>query len=194
MNAKALLPGLSSFALALLTGVAAQAADCPALLDHRLPALQTGKPVDLCQYRDKVVLVVNTASKCGHTDQYGGLEDLYRRYKDRGLVVLGFPSNNFGGQEPGSNAQIAAFCRSTYGVEFPLFGKSDVVGAARSRLYQQLHERTGEAPKWNFHKYLLAPNGAEVHSFDSAVAPEDDRLLKTLHRLLEQRNAPKRKT
>src|SRR3954470_15406709 len=98
-------------------------AGCPALLDHTFNRLQTGQSESLCQYQGKVVLVVNTASYCAYTGQYEGLEALYRKYKDRGLVVLGFPSNDFGGQEPGTNTEIAEFCRLTYGVQFPMFEK-----------------------------------------------------------------------
>ena len=157
-------------ALALLIAVIysspSRAGDCPALLQHSFNSLQTGKPQDLCQYRGKVVLVVNTASYCGFTDQYGGLEDLYRHYKDQGLVVLGFPANDFGNQEPDSNAKIANFCRLTYAVEFPMFEKSRVVGTQRNPLYAQLHQRTGVAPRWNFHKYLIDPSGERVMSFE----------------------------
>ena len=168
--------------------------DCPDLLRHSFPSLQTGEPQDLCQYRGKVILVVNTASYCGHTDQYGGLEALYREYKDQGLVVLGFPSNDFGGQEPGSNKSIARFCRLTYSVEFPMFEKSSVAGRQRSRLFAELDKRTGQAPRWNFHKYLIDRSGERVQSFESTVQPDDRRLLESLHRLLDARKSIARKT
>src|SRR6185503_19275056 len=100
------------------------AADCPLLLDAALPTLSDDKPESMCQYRGKVLLVVNNASQCGYTPQYEGLEKLYKRYKDRGLVVLGFPSNDFGAQEPGSNREIAKFCEANYGVSFPMFTKT----------------------------------------------------------------------
>jgi glutathione peroxidase len=167
----------------------ARAGDCPELLRHTFPSLQKGELQDLCQYRDKVVLVVNTASYCGFTNQYDGLETLYRKYKDRGLVVLGFPSNDFGGQEPGDSKQIANFCRLTYSVEFPMFQKSRVSGNQRNAFYAELARRTGKAPEWNFHKYLIDRGGARVLSFDSAVPPEDKHLLQELGKMLDARAA-----
>ena len=172
----------------------ARAGDCPALLKHSFNSLQTGQAQDLCQYKGKVVLVVNTASFCGYTDQYGGLEELYRRYKDQGLVVLGFPANDFGNQEPDNNAKIAKFCRMTYGVEFPMFEKSRVVGAQRNPLYAELHKRTGVAPRWNFHKYLIDPTGERVLSFESAVPPDDKRLVEELRKMLDARKKLLRQT
>src|SRR4029450_1364051 len=111
------------------------AAECPPLLQHTFNQLQNGQSQSLCQYQGKVLLIVNTASKCGYTPQYEGLEALYRKYKDRGLVVIGFPSNDFGGQEPGTNKEIAEFCRTTYGVQFPLFEKSTVKKGAANTLF-----------------------------------------------------------
>jgi glutathione peroxidase len=181
-------------ALAVTGARPAQASECPLLLRHSFPDLRTGEPRDLCQYRGRVILVVNTASYCGFTDQYGGLEALYRKYRDRGLVVLGFPSNDFAGQEPGSNSQIANFCRLTYGVQFPMFAKSHVVGGGRNALYGELARRTGETPRWNFHKYLIDRDGTRVLSFGSAVAPEDDRLKQSLFQLLDARKSLKRQT
>ena len=150
-----------------------------------LPALD-GRSVDLGSYRGKVVLVVNTASYCGYTGQYEGLEALYRKYRDRGLVVLGFPSNDFGGQEPGTNREIAEFCRSTYGVEFPMFEKSSVTGVADNPLFADLAKRTGERPQWNFHKYLVDRRGEKVASFRSAVAPDSRELVVAIERLLAE--------
>lgn len=170
------------------------AESCPELLRHSFADLNTGAPRDLCQYQGKVILVVNTASYCAFTDQYGGLEALYRKYKDHGLVVLGFPSNDFAGQEPGSNRQIAEFCRLTYGVEFPMFAKSHVTGAQRNALYAELARRTGEAPRWNFHKYLIDRDGKRVQSFASSVPPDDPRLTQPLLRLLEAGKSLKRET
>lgn len=180
--------------LALLGSVWANAATCPQLLRHTFPDLRDGTPKDLCQYQGKVILVVNTASYCGHTDQYGGLEALYRQYKDRGLVVLGFPSNDFGRQEPGSNQSIAKFCRLNYNVEFPMFGKSVVSGHARNAFYAELDKRTGQAPRWNFHKYLIDRDGVTVQSFESATQPDDRRLLDALHRMLDARKPIARQT
>jgi glutathione peroxidase len=143
--------------------------------------------VSLCQFKGKVVLIVNTASQCGFTPQYEGLESLYRRYKDRGLVVLGFPANNFGGQEPGSSQDIARFCQVNYGVSFPMFAKTSVVGPDANPLYRDLAAQSGQRPQWNFHKYLVDRNGAAVASFDSAVAPGDARITTQIERLLAAR-------
>jgi glutathione peroxidase len=170
--------------LAVLSAPRVDAGSCPELLQHSFKRLQTGETQDLCAYRDKVLLVVNTASYCAFTDQYSGLEDLYRRYKDRGLVVVGFPSNDFGNQEPGSNAKIADFCRLTYSVEFPLAEKSSVVGPGRNGLYEALRQRTGVSPRWNFHKYLIDRSGNRVVSFDSTVVPDDPRILNELQGML----------
>jgi glutathione peroxidase len=162
---------------------------CPSLLDYTFNRLQTGKPESLCQFRGKVVLIVNTASYCGYTHQYEGLEALYRRYKSRGLVVVGFPSNDFGGQEPGSNQEIAEFCRLTYGVEFPMFEKSSVTSLKTNPLYAALLARTGQAPKWNFHKYLIDRSGNRIESFGSKVEPDDATLVTALEKLLADRSA-----
>jgi glutathione peroxidase len=167
----------------------AAAGECPALLDREFSRLQTGKPESLCQYRGKVLLIVNTASYCGYTHQYEGLEALYRKYKDRGLVVLGFPSNDFGAQEPGSNKEIAEFCRLTYGVEFPMFEKASVSSLRTNPLYADLLARTGQAPKWNFHKYLIDRNGNAAGTFASGVEPNDRQLLVPLEKLLDDKPA-----
>lgn len=156
---------------------------CPALLDHRFPALQDDKPQSLCQYTGKVLLVVNTASYCGYTKQYDGLERLYDKYRDRGLVVIGFPSNDFN-QEPGSNKEIADFCRSTYGVRFPMFARSTVAGASANSLYLRLAELTGERPQWNFHKYLIDRSASKVTSFPSQLSPESPLLVGSIEKLL----------
>ncbi len=171
-------------------GPAAEAGPCPALLDHEFNRLQTGKAESLCQYRGKVLLIVNTASYCGYTHQYEGLEALYRKYKDRGLVVLGFPSNDFGSQEPGSNREIAKFCRLTYGVQFPMFEKSSVSSLQANPLYAELATRTGSSPKWNFHKYLIDRDGNPVATFASKVEPDDRQLVTELEKLLADRPAP----
>jgi glutathione peroxidase len=134
-----------------------------------------------------VLLIVNTASECGYTPQYEGLEELYRRYRDKGLVVLGFPANDFGGQEPGSNQQIAQFCRVNYGVTFPMFAKTSVVGASANSLYRELAARTGKPPRWNFHKYLLDRAGQPVAAFESAVEPADPRLTSEIEKWLAAR-------
>jgi glutathione peroxidase len=158
-------------------------AACPALLDRTVQTIDE-RPQSLCEYTDKVVLIVNTASQCGYTPQYEGLEDLYRKYRARGLVILGFPSNDFGGQEPGSNKEIASFCVNQYAVDFPMFGKSRVRGAAANPLFAELAKATGKAPQWNFHKYLIDRGGREVLSFGTQVEPTDPRLVSSIEKFL----------
>ncbi len=168
------LLALTLTAAAWLTPAAqAQAeAACPETLDFTFRALGEEREVRLCEaFRDKVVLVVNTASRCGFTDQYDGLEKLYATYRDRGLVVLGFPSNDFGGQEPGSETQIKAFCRSTYGVEFPMFEKTRAAAGHAHPFFDRLAAEGGGHPRWNFHKFLLGRDGRVVASFRSSVEP-----------------------
>jgi glutathione peroxidase len=165
------------------------------LLQHTLPRLQDEQPVPLCQYAGKVLLVVNTASFCGFTGQYKALEALNARYGPRGLVVLGFPSNDFGKQEPGDNSAIAEFCENTFAVRFPMFAKSvvrapaasarQVAGAAPlNPLFAELAQRTGQTPSWNFHKYLVSRSGAQVISYASAVDPLSPRITAEIERLL----------
>lgn len=173
---------------AAVTSLPAHAAPaCPAVLQHTLLRLQDEKPVNLCAYAGKVVLVVNTASYCGYTSQYKSLEALSVRYASQGLVVLGFPSNDFS-QEPGSDAAIAEFCENTFGVKFPMFAKSSVVaGSGRSvnPLFTALAQRSGQAPAWNFHKYLVARDGQTVLGFASAVDPKDPIFTRDLEKLLK---------
>lgn len=159
-------------------------ASCPALLKHRFDRLQDEKPQSLCQYAGRVILVVNTASYCGFTGQYKDLEALYERYRPRGLVVLGFPANDFGRQEPGSNEAIADFCENTFGVKFPMFSKSSVTGRDTNPLYQQLAQRTGQRPEWNFHKYLIERDGITVHSFPSATEPNDPAMIRAIEKII----------
>jgi glutathione peroxidase len=166
-------------------GIAAES-PCPSILDHKFANLMD-EPVSLCQFSGKVLLVVNTASECGYTPQYEGLEKLYRRYRDKGFTVLGFPANDFGGQEPGSNKQIAQFCQLNYGVTFPMFAKTSVVGANANRLFHELAARTGKPPRWNFHKYLLDKAGQPVAVFESAVEPADPRVASQIEKLLAAR-------
>ena len=155
-------------------------AACPALLDRRMDTIQD-QPRSLCEYAGKVVLVVNTASQCGYTPQYEGLEALYRKYRERGLVVLGFPANDFGGQEPGSNAEIAAFCVNQYAIDFPMFAKTEL---KNNPLYADLAKATGAAPRWNFHKYLIDRSGQQVQSFDTKVDPADPKLMGAIEKAL----------
>ena len=156
---------------------------CPKLLQHTMLRLQDEKPQALCQYAGQVVLVVNTASFCGFTSQYKGLEALYAKYKDRGLVVLGFPSNDFS-QEPESNAKIADFCDNTFGVKFPMFTKTSVRGTDAIPLFKQLTEQTGTAPKWNFYKYLISRDGKTVKGYGSITGPQDKGFVSEVEKLL----------
>lgn len=161
------------------------AATCPESLDHYKRPLTGQQPVHLCDVMlGKVVLVVNTASRCAYTPQYEGLEKLFERYRDRGLVVAGFPSNDFAGQEPGSEQQIRKFCRLTYGVEFPMFEKVHVKGESADPFYQHLARETGVTPRWNFYKYLIDRNGRVIASFPSQVKPDDRRLVDKIEELL----------
>ena len=173
---------LAFAALAVCAALPAAAA-CPALLDHRMSSIK-GEPADLCRYAGKVVLVVNTASYCGYTGQYKGLEALYQRFRDRGLVVLGVPSNDFGAQEPGTDAQVADFCERTYKVRFPMLAKTVVSGPQAAPLYKGRAAATGQAPGWNFHKYLLGRDGKAVGSFHSDFTPEDGRLVAAVEKAL----------
>lgn len=160
------------------------AASCPAVLRQTFNRLQDEAPQNLCQYAGKVVLVVNTASYCGYTKQYEGLEKLYAKYSPKGLVVLGFPSNDFGKQEPGSAKEIADFCYNTYGVKFPMFAKTSVAGANANALHTSLSKATGKEPKWNFTKYLIDRNGKVVEHFPSKVTPEDPQLVGKIEQAL----------
>lgn len=166
------------------TAPAPTGASCPALLQHRFDRLQDEKPQSLCQYSGKVVLVVNTASFCGFTKQYEGLEALHARYQSQGLVVLGFPANDFGSQEPGNNQAIADFCENTFGVKFPMFSKTSVVGRDANPLYRQLAEKTGDHPRWNFHKYLIARDGQTVRSYASGVDPKNPSFVRDIEKFL----------
>lgn len=140
---------------------------------------------NLCEtYRGKVLLVVNTASRCAFTDQYDGLERIYSRYRDRGLVVLGFPSNDFGNQEPGSEMKIKKFCRLTYGVQFPMYAKSRVTGEDADPFYRALADAAGTPPRWNFHKYLIDRDGKLKGSYNSFVKPESSKLIQAIEGLL----------
>lgn len=139
-------------------------------------------PLPLAQYKGKVLLIVNTASQCGFTPQYEGLQKLYDTYKDRGLVVLGVPSNDFGGQEPGSNDEIAHFCKLNYGVTFPMASKEIVAGDKAHPFYQWAYGVLGfgTAPKWNFHKYLINRDGQLIDYFNSTTGPDSGRLREAI--------------
>jgi glutathione peroxidase len=169
--------------LTALPAIAAAQA-CPTLLNHTFARLQDESAQDLCQYRGKVLLVVNTASYCGFTPQYEGLEKLHEKYAARGLVILGFPSGDFGNQEKASNQEIAEFCFNTYGVKFPMFAKTNVVGPNANPLFAKLAQSTGSPPKWNFHKYLVSRDGQVVAAFPSRVAPLDRQLTDRIEQAL----------
>jgi len=156
---------------------------CSGLLQQNFLRLQDEKPQSLCQYSGKVVVVVNTASFCGFTPQYQGLEALYAKYKDKGLVVLGFPSNDFS-QETGSNKEIADFCENTFGVKFPMFTKTSVAGKEANPLFKQLAAKTGTTPRWNFYKYVIARDGAGVVSFNSMADPAGRTFIQEIEKQL----------
>jgi glutathione peroxidase len=180
-----LFPALLLAVGLLPAGASAQTAapGCPAILQHTFARLQDEKPQSLCQYAGKVVLVVNTASFCGFTPQYKGLEALDSKYRPRGLVVLGFPSNDFA-QEAGSNKEIADFCESTFGVKFPMFAKSSVRGPDASPLFKQLAQLSGTTPKWNFYKYLIGRDGKVVDAYSSMTAPDDRAFVREIEKQL----------
>jgi glutathione peroxidase len=148
-----------------------------------------GKAVDMGIYKGKVLLVVNVASKCGFTKQYAGLEDLYQKYKDKGLVVLGVPCNQFKGQEPGTNEEIKAFCSREYNVTFPLLTKVDVNGPQRAPLYEALAGKNSPVPgdiRWNFTKFLIGRDGKVLKRFDSKVTPDSPELVQAVESALAQ--------
>lgn len=144
-----------------------------------------GKPAPLSIYKGKVVLFVNVASKCGYTPQYTGLQSLYSKYKDKGLVIVGVPANNFGAQEPGSNAEIATFCSRTYNVTFPIMAKVSVKGSDITPLYQYLTASNGGDVKWNFTKFLVGKDGKPVQRFEPGVTPDSPELAMAIEKALK---------
>jgi glutathione peroxidase len=178
-----LAPGLHAATPAAPNASAASGKSCPSLLQQTFPRLQDEKPQSLCQYAGKVVVVVNTASFCGFTPQYEALEALHSRYDPQGLVVLGFPSNDFS-QESGSNKDIAAFCENTFGVKFPMFAKSSVSGKDANPLFKQLAAASGTATRWNFYKYVVGRDGRTVTSFNPMVDPAGPRFIKHIEQEL----------
>jgi glutathione peroxidase len=160
------------------------------IYDFTLPSID-GKPMPLADFKGKVVLVVNVASRCGFTPQYSALEALYEKYKDQGFVIVGFPANNFGGQEPGSNEEIKTFCSRKYNVTFPLYSKVSVKGNDQTPLYQYLTKQTGPSIageiKWNFTKFLVDRNGNVVQRFESAVTPESKDVVSAVEKQLSQK-------
>ncbi len=166
---------------ALLMAATVSAADAP-LYDIPLKDID-GKDTSLKAYAGKPILIVNVASKCGFTPQYAGLEELWRKYKDKGLMVLGFPSNDFGAQEPGTNEEIKKFCSSKFDVTFPLFDKLHTKGAEQHPLYTALTGSTSPVPgdvKWNFNKFLIGKDGKIVARYDSKVTPNDAKLTQAI--------------
>lgn len=159
------------------------------IYDFTLPLLN-GTPQPLAAYKGKVMLVVNVASQCGYTYQYETLQGLYAKYKDQGLVLTGFPANNFGGQEPGSNEEIGAFCKSKFGVTFPMFSKISVKGADKAPLYQWLTDKsanpkTGGEIQWNFTKFLVDRNGKVIARFEPAVEPNSKEIVSAVEAALK---------
>ncbi len=171
---------------AVSSGAVAADSACPSLLDINMRKLAGNESVNLCEaYRGKVILVVNTASKCGFTPQYEGLEALYRKYKDQGLVVLGFPSNDFMSQEPGNEEEIQKFCRLTYSVEFPMFEKVSVKRGSATPIFERLAAAGAPYPKWNFYKYLIDRNGNYVDYYSSITTPDSGKVVRAIERLLK---------
>ncbi len=183
LSAMAQTPAAPARAAAPAASAASAPASCPALLHQNFKRLQDEAPQDLCQYAGKVVLVVNTASYCGYTKQYEGLEKLNAKYGARGLVVLGFPSNDFK-QESSNAKEIADLCYNTYGVKFPMFASTVVSGPNANPLHASLAKLTGKEPKWNFTKYLIGRDGKVIEHFPSKVAPEDPALVSKIEAAL----------
>jgi len=176
---------LVTAALLLLTTHSFAGQKCPKLLDFEVRKLGSSEQVRLCEaYRDKVLLVVNTASKCVFTSQYEGLEALYQKHQHSGLIVLGFPSNDFGSQEPGTEKTIQNYCRLNYGVKFPMFAKIRVKGEQAHPFYKALTEAGGRAPAWNFHKYLIGRDGKLINNYLSWTGPGNSGLLRDIEKAL----------
>ena len=182
MSAIGALP-VANAATAAPQSQAAATPACPAMLQQTFLRLQDEKPQSLCQYSGKVLVVVNTASFCGFTPQYEGLEALQNKYRDQGLVVLGFPSNDFS-QESGSNKEVADFCESTFGVKFPMFVKSSVSGKDTNPFFKQLAAKSGTTVKWNFYKYVVGRDGLAVTSFNSMADPKSRQFIKEVEKQL----------
>jgi glutathione peroxidase len=165
---------MKAFTLIILAAIMTSATS---IYDFKMNALD-GKLIDFAQYKGKTLLIVNTASKCGNTPQYADLEKLHEQFGSK-VIILGFPANNFAGQEPGTNAEIASFCKENYGVKFQMFEKISVKGADAHPLYQFLKEKTGQEPTWNFCKYLVKPDGT-VTFFNSKIQPLDKQIIDAL--------------
>ena len=176
--------GFSHDVQAVNTKTVSAAQACPPVLNHQFPRLQDEKLLSMCNFKGQVLLIVNTASYCGFTSQYDDLEKLHSQYQSQGFSVVGFPSNDFGQQEPKSNQEIADFCNNTFGVKFPMFAKSSVKGQSANPLYKQLAQASGEQPGWNFHKYLVDRNGKVVGTFKSGVSPTSLEITQAIRRAL----------
>jgi glutathione peroxidase len=187
MNASVFVIACVAFAATVAASVTA--ADAPkGVLDYTLDNID-GKPYPLAQHKGQVLLIVNVASRCGNTPQYAGLESMYEKYKEKGLTIIGVPANEFGGQEPGSNADIKEFCESKYKVTFPMLGKVVVKGEGITPLYKYL---TTESPKkgpvtWNFAKFLVDRHGNVVERFDPKTKPEDPKMVAAVEKALAEK-------
>ncbi len=175
---------LRYFCLLLFFQVNVAQAACEGIYNHQFKTLQ-GESFDLCDFQSHPILVVNTASKCGFTPQFEALEAIYEDYQTRGLLVIGFPSNDFR-QELKTNSKIGDFCKMTYGVKFPMMAKSHVTGSKANPFYQDLIAHTSQAPMWNFYKYLILPNATEVHVFSSTVKPTSNAILGRIKTVIDQ--------
>lgn len=181
---------MKALAGGLLIIMAATAFAASSIYDFTLDALN-GTPTPLASFKGKVILMVNVASQCGYTPQYEGLQALYMKYKDEGLVITGFPANNFGQQEPGTNQEIGAFCRSKYGVTFPMFSKISVKGGDKAPLYRFLTDKaanpkTGGEIQWNFTKFLVDRNGKVIDRFEPDVEPQSAELVSAVEAALKK--------
>jgi glutathione peroxidase len=178
--ALAMVPAL----LAAAPAPAAEEAD--SVLDFTMKNID-GKDVDLSKYKGDVILIVNVASKCGYTPQYAGLEDVYEKYKDQGFTILGFPANEFGAQEPGTDAEIKEFCKATYDVKFPMFSKIVVKGDGQHPLYQYLTKNHGGEIPWNFTKFLVDRDGKVIARFEPKDAPESEKVTTAIEKALAEK-------
>ena len=157
--------------------------DCPEVLDHEIRLLDSSESENLCKYKDKVILAVNVASRCGFTYQYESLQNLYNKNKEEDFIILGFPSRDFMFQEYSDESKVKDFCSTEYGVTFPLFATSSVKGRKANTFFKALTEKSGVKPGWNFHKYLISRNG-DVTSFDTKVEPDSENLANAISKLL----------
>ena len=158
--------------------------DCPELLDHELRVLDSNKTENLCKYKDKVILAVNVASRCGFTYQYESLQALYKEYAEKDFVILGFPSRDFMFQEYNDEGDVKEFCSTNYGVTFPLYATSSVTGKKANSFYKQISKESGSQPSWNFTKYLISREGKIIDTFSSNVEPNSPQVIKGLESLL----------